>query len=237
MELRQTPLSSTSLRAEPYRIFFPLAVVIGASGVAPWLLLGAGATARYLGLFHAITQMQSFMLALAAGFLLTAIPKRTRSAPATWIEIAAIAVLLPATAAAAFVDRFALAQIAYAGALMMLAQFAVRRLAGGLAGRRPPASFALVPVGIAAGLTVAAHVTLGHGGFAIDQEGRPNAVAAIGLLFLTAAGPRAVAGLVPVAYFAWLGVAAACWLVGAAVWAAYLLPKMWSVPATGERIP
>ncbi|MFT3764118.1 MAG: NnrS family protein [Minicystis sp.] len=395
MEPRESPLLSASIRAEPYRVFFPLAVALGAAGVAPWLLLGAGATSRYLGVFHALTQMESFMLALAAGFLLTAVPKRTRSAPASGIEIAALALLLPAIPAAAFLDHYAAAQIAYIGALLVLAQFAVRRLAGGLAGRRPPASFALVPVGILAGitgaamslattipgapawlgagrafvlegvflclvlgvgafffglalrgeaapdvpsstrgratmaahalagvailagllveqlgaprvglllraavvlavfgaagafrypsrpglnrrlvwlaglavpaglvtaaifpehriaamhllyvggfglmgLTVAAHVALGHGGFTADQEGRPGAVVAFGVLFLAAAVLRASAGLVPAAYLAWLGAAAAFWLAGACVWAAYLIPKMWIVRASEEHAP
>lgn len=377
------------LRAEPYRIFFPLAVALGAAGVTPWLLLGTGVTARWLGVFHAVTQMQGFMLAFAAGFLLTALPKRTSSAPAAWIEIAALALLVPAIPVAAFFSLQAVAQLAYAAALVVLAQFALRRLLGSGAARRPPASFALVPIGILAGiagasmlvaatfagapawlftlgrafvfegvflclvlgvgsfffalalhgkaapdvpksprgraimaahalagvailgglavesagftragvlirtavvgaifasagafrpparpglnrrliwitglavpaglvtaalfpeqriaamhllyiggfglmgLTVAAHVALGHGGFDADQAGKPLPVAVFGALFLAAAGLRALAGVVPAAYFTWLAVAAALWLSGAAVWAAYLFPKMWAFP-------
>jgi len=390
MDAQPSP-ALTALRSEPYRIFFPLAIALGAAGVAPWLLLGAGATQRYLGSFHAVTQMQAFMPAFAAGFLLTAIPKRTQTAEASWIEIGALALLLPAVSVAALLDRAALAEAAYAAALVVLAQFALRRVAGRRAGRRAPASFALVPVGLAAGvggaallaagsaplaslgralvlegvflclvlgvgvfffglalhgraapdvpatprgralvaahalagvavigalvleqigfarlglalraalviaifaasgalrppsrpglnrrlvwiaglavptglaaaaifpgqrvaamhlfyvsglglmgLTVAAHVALGHGGLTAAQDGRPAAVAAFGALILAAALIRALAALAPAAYFAWLAVAAALWLTGAAVWAVYLVPKMWALPAADGPRP
>ena len=145
-------ISGERLREEPYRIFFPLALALGAAGVAPWLLFGAGLTSRWLASFHALTQMQAFMLAFAAGFLLTAVPKRTRSAPASWIEIALVALLLPGVAAAAFLDQLVASQAAYAAALVVIAQFAVRRFFGRASGRRPPASFAAAPVGLAAGV-------------------------------------------------------------------------------------
>jgi uncharacterized protein involved in response to NO len=384
------PTASALLREEPFRLFFPLAIVLGAAGVLPWLLLGTGLTAQYLGVFHAYTQTESFLLALAAGFLLSAVPKRTRSAPAAWVEIVALALLVPAVPVAAFFHRIVLAEIAYAAALVVLAQFALRRLAGGLAGRRPPASFALVPVGILAGLggaalivqstldgapgelalgralvlegvflclvmgvgpfffglalhgvgapdapssrsgravmaahalaglvvlvslaieiagyarvglilragmvagtfglagayrfpsrpgwnrrllwiaglavptglaaaalfpghrvalmhllyvggfglmglTVAAHVALGHGNHDAAQAGRPPAVVAFGALFLVAAVLRAVAGLFPTIYLGWLALAAGVWLAGALTWAAYLVPEMWTRPLT-----
>lgn len=381
--------SVEALRAEPFRLFFPLAFLLGAAGVVHWVMFTSGAMERYLGVFHAVTQMQSFMLAFAAGFLLTAIPKRTRSAPATLVEIGALAALIPAVSLATLYDRLAVAELAYAAALVVLAQFAIRRFLSRTSGRRPPASFAAVPVGFAAGLAgaglivaatrgapgfalslgralalegmfecvvvgigsfffalalrgdppgdttaskrdrlamavyalaalailgglvlqdlgfvragllvralvigvafarsgvfrrpvkrglnrrllrlaalaipaglvaaalvpehriaamhvafvggfgllafaVAAHVTLGHSGFTAQQDGRPWPVAAFGILFVAAAAMRATAPALPDAYFRWLGAAAVVWLLGAAVWALYLLPKMWAEPA------
>lgn len=139
------------LRNEPFRIFFPLAFLLGAAGVSHWVLLSAGVLGRYLALFHAVTQMQAFMLAFASGFLLTAIPKRTRSAPASWAEIGALVVLLPTVSLATLFGAIAVGQLSYAGALLVLAQFAVRRFANRAAGRRPPTSFVLVPLGLLAG--------------------------------------------------------------------------------------
>jgi uncharacterized protein involved in response to NO len=381
------------LRIEPFRVFFPLAFLLGAAGVAHWVLLSTGALDRYLAFFHAITQMEAFMLAFASGFLLTAIPKRTRSAPASWVEIGAIALLLPTVSVAALMGAIAAGQLAYAAVLVVLAQFAVRRFASRAAGRRPPPSFVLVPVGLLAGFagaillilseaapvaawvyplgralvlegvflclalgvgpfflsvalhgetssdisrdtltsivgyatagaalllslglhaggfvraglilragvvavvllltgawrrpsrpgrnrqlmwaaiwmlpagltiaaifpehrvaamhvtfiggfgtlafSVAAHVTLGHGGYNEDQAGRPRAVAWFGALFAAAMMVRFVGTVVSTKYFETLAVAATIWLAAACVWAFYLLPKMWRAPLPTEAM-
>ena len=379
------------LRSEPFRIFFPLAFLLGVAGVAHWVLLSAGALGRYLAAFHAVTQMQSFMLAFASGFLLTAIPKRTRSAPASWIEIGVLLTLLPAVSLAALLGATAVSQLSYAAALLVLAQFAGRRFAARASGRRPPTSFVLVPLGLAAGLAgavmllgsdgapgadwvyafgralvlegvflclalgigpfflavalhgdapsdisrrtaasivgyatagaiilvalalqaggsvraglllrgsiaalvlaaggawrlpsrpgrnrwllwlatwmipvglmsaalfpehrvaamhvtyiggfgllafaVATHVTLGHGGYSKDQAGRPRAVVWFGALFAAAMLIRSAGTVLSSKYFELLGAAAAMWLLGAIIWASYLLPKMWRAPLGDE---
>lgn len=372
------------LRTEPFRLFFPLALVIGVAGISHWLLLSTGAIGSYHGFFHAVTQMQAFLLAFAAGFLLTAIPKRTQSAPASWLEIGALAVLLPAISISTFFEMTVAGQLGYILTLALLAQFAIRRFLARSSGRRPPASFILVPLGFAAGFSgailhsialhadvssttrglgralvfqgvflcltlgigafflplalrgeaaadldrasrrsiagyalgglavlgglaleeagyyrigplvrglaaaailigsgayrlpaqpganrflvwasawavplgmfaiavqpdhrlaalhisfiggfgllafaVAAHVTLGHGGFYEQQRGWPIAVIGYGLLFGLAAFARALATTTSIYYLNWLGIAAALWLAGAVVWGAFLLPKLW----------
>lgn len=372
------------LRTEPFRIFFPLALVIGVAGISHWLLLSTGAIGSYYGFFHAVTQMQAFLLAFAAGFLLTAIPKRTQSAPASPIEIGALAVLLPAISILTFLELTVSGQLAYFLTLALLTQFAVRRFLSRSSGRRPPASFVLVPLGFAAGFSgsilhsialhadvssatrglgralvfqglflcltlgigafflplalrgeaaadldkasrksilgyllgglvmlgglaleeagfyrigplirgvaavailigsgayrlpaqpganrflvwtsawavplgmlgiaampehrlaalhisfiggfgllafaVAAHVTLGHGGFYEKQRGWPIAVIGYGVLFGLAVVARALATTTSIYYLNWVGVAAALWLAGALVWGAFLLPKLW----------
>lgn len=139
-------------RTEPFRLFFPLAFTLGAAGVSHWVLLSVGAIQRYLAVFHAVTQMQAFMLSFASGFLLTAIPKRTRTPPASWIEIGALVVLLPTVSLATLFGATTLAQLSYGGAIMTLAHFAIRRFAKRAAGRRPPTSFVLVPLGLLTGL-------------------------------------------------------------------------------------
>jgi uncharacterized protein involved in response to NO len=154
-------LTTASLRAEPFRLFFPLALVLGVTGVAHWVLYTTGAIGSYLARFHAVTQTQAFLVAFAAGFLLTALPKRTRTPPASWIEIGALLALLPVVSLATLFDAPVLGQIAHAAALLVLAQFAIRRFAGRAAGRRPPASFAMVPIGLLAGLAGAALTSAG----------------------------------------------------------------------------
>jgi uncharacterized protein involved in response to NO len=152
---------SVSYRAEPFRLFFPLALVLGAAGVAHWVLYTTGAIGSYLGRFHATTQTQAFLVAFAAGFLLTALPKRTRTEPASWLEIGALLALLPIVSLATLLDAQVIGQIAYAAALLVIAQFAIRRFVARAAGRRPPASFALVPIGLVAGLVGAALTSAG----------------------------------------------------------------------------
>ncbi|HVY49819.1 MAG TPA: NnrS family protein [Minicystis sp.] len=156
---------------EPFRVFFPLAFVLGAAGVSHWIAFAFGKLDRSLGLFHAITMTEAFLPAFAAGFLMTAIPKRTRSAPAGAVTIGALAVLLPLVSIRAFAGAFAFAELAYVAALVVLAAFAVRRFAGRAAGRRPPASFGLVPAGLVAGIAGASLIawsSFGGSSFAYD---------------------------------------------------------------------
>lgn len=386
------PLSKIDVRGEPFRLFFPIAVALGAGGVAHWVLWGTGLSARYLGGFHAVTQAQAFLLAFAAGFLMTAVPKRTQTAQASWAEIGLLAALIPGVSFAELFDAPALAQGLFATSLVVIAQFAVRRFIGRAAGRRPPASFVMVPVGFVAGLvgaclriasllgvgpswmgslgrtlalegvfsclvlgvgafffalalrgqplsdlgknegdlrralgygaagltmiaglamqdmgyvrtglfvraavatlvlvaskavvlptkpgwnrklmwlsgvafptglllagvfpddrvacmhvafvggfgllafSVGAHVTLSHGGYESPRDGRPWQAAVFGVLFVTAMLMRATATHAPEIYLGWIAAAAGIWLLGALVWAVFLVPKMWSPPIGG----
>jgi uncharacterized protein involved in response to NO len=102
-----------------------------------------------------VTQCQAFLMAFAAGFLLTAIPKRTGTPPASVFEIALLAVLLPAIVVGALLGRIALAEAAYAAVLLTIAQFVLRRFFASGARRRPPASFLLVPLALFMGLAAA----------------------------------------------------------------------------------
>src|SRR5207247_2424421 len=122
-----------------------------------WLLYATGATATYSCQMHGLVQMQGFMMAFAFGFLWTAIPRRTGTEPASMGEIALAASGLGLTTAAAVVERWALAEIAYGALIALLLLFALRRFVAGEAPRRPPAgsssraSFSSTPAGPARG--------------------------------------------------------------------------------------
>lgn len=139
-------------RAEPFRVFFPLAVVLGWAGIGHWLLYALGVTLTYSCTAHGIVQTQSFMLAFAVGFLLTAIPRRTASAAPSHVEIATAFALLAITAAAALVEQDLIAHAAYACVFALVLRFAVQRFRAGTRRRRPPAGFVLVPVAVGSGL-------------------------------------------------------------------------------------
>jgi uncharacterized protein involved in response to NO len=155
----QAGTSSPRWRSEPFRIFFPLGVVLAWIGIGHWLLYATGATATYSCTFHGLVQMQAFMMAFAVGFLLTALPRRTQTAPVAPLEALLSAAALVVTTAAAMTEHWVVAEIAYVGLLGVLLQFAGRRFLARTAGRRPPAAFVLVPFAALHGLIGAGLVT------------------------------------------------------------------------------
>ena len=66
--------------AEPFRIFFPLATLLGISGVSLWPLFFSGLHPFYPGPMHARLMIEGFLAGFVLGFLGTALP-RLLSAP------------------------------------------------------------------------------------------------------------------------------------------------------------
>jgi uncharacterized protein involved in response to NO len=147
------PTGAPLWRREPYRVLFPLGVALAWVGVGKWFLLAAAGVGTFASAGHAITQVQGFLMCFAAGFLLTAIPRRTGSAPAS-AGLVAIAALAPTiTTIAANLGAFAASQTAWLVLVVALIGFAVRRLrGGGGARRRPPNAFVWIPVSFLLGL-------------------------------------------------------------------------------------
>lgn len=139
-------------RREPYRVFFPLGLLLAWLGVLHWLLHGVGWLADYRPVFHSITQIQGFAMSFALGFLLTAIPRRTGTAPpATWQIVLAVAATL-ATVVSAWFEAFGLSILFWYAVVFTLIVFAVRRFRGAGATRRPPNSFVWIPLSLAIGI-------------------------------------------------------------------------------------
>ncbi len=139
-------------RTEPFRLFFVLGVLLSWIGVGHWLLYSLGITETYSCELHGLIQMQGFLMAFAVGFLLTAIPRRTQSAPPTSLEMAVIACGLVATTLGSLAESWDTAQIGYVIVFVILIRFAVSRFFSSNAGRRPPAAFVLIPIAIVHGL-------------------------------------------------------------------------------------
>jgi uncharacterized protein involved in response to NO len=167
-------------RGEPFRIFFPLGVLLAWVGIGHWLLYATGLTGTYSCEFHGLVQTQAFLMAFAVGFLLTALPRRTQTSPPSKLEIGALAAMLIIITGAALAERWALTEISYGLLIVLLLQFALRRFLKRDAGRRPPAAFVLIPLGVlhgigGAALMVAAtspHVrpwTMGFGRLLVEQ--------------------------------------------------------------------
>jgi uncharacterized protein involved in response to NO len=128
-------------------------------GVGHWISYATGITTSYSCETHGFIQMQSFLMAFAVGFLLTAVPRRTRTPPPSAWEVVVFVAVLIATTVAAWLEHWAAAQISYGLTFLFLLQFALRRFLASEA-RRPPAAFVLIPLGILHGMIGAACIAL-----------------------------------------------------------------------------
>lgn len=155
-------------RREPFRLFFPLGAVLGWAGIGHWVAYAAGLTSTYSCLAHGVAQIQGFLLAFALGFLLTALPRRTDGAPAPAAGIVLAMLALATTTVAALREEWWIAEGTSIALVAGLVAFAVRRFAAG--GRRPPAAFVLLPMGLAC--NVAGAALLGWGAAAAIEPGR-----------------------------------------------------------------
>jgi uncharacterized protein involved in response to NO len=165
---RQSGAVHPLLRREPYRLLFPLGVALSWAGVLPWLLFALGIIDAWVPVFHAMAQVEGFLACIAAGFLLTMIPRRTATAPATAWEIAALASAPVGAAALAWFERWAISQVFWLVFLTVLTQFALRRFRARTAAQRVPASFVLVILALLFG---AAGAVLAGVGAAREDEG------------------------------------------------------------------
>lgn len=154
------PPPTASLRRDPWRLFFPLGLLLAWVGVLHWLLYALGAIAEYRAVFHATAQIQGFMTCIAAGFLFTFVPRRTGTAPPGAWEMAAAAAGSMSATAAAWWSAFALAQALWIAGALALAVFVARRLLSPGAPERVPGVFVWVPLALLAGVASAALVAV-----------------------------------------------------------------------------
>jgi uncharacterized protein involved in response to NO len=145
---------------DPWRVFFPMGVVLAWSGVVHWLLFATGATDRYLSVFHATVQIQGFMTSIAVGFLYTFVPRRTGTAPPSRVEMVAGVAAPIAVTIAAWQERWAIAQALWAAGAVIVTAFVVRRLRSPGGAGRVPGVFVWVPLALLSGIAGAALVAV-----------------------------------------------------------------------------
>jgi uncharacterized protein involved in response to NO len=137
------------MKSEPYRVFFPLGIALGLTGVAIWPLYYFGVTAGYSGRAHALAQTDGFLYAFIAGFLLTAIPRFTGTDHPSRAAQYVLAATLIVSVAASELQAFALGTAAFVAAhaqvLSMIARRFLRRR------QNPPSTFVLVGLALIAG--------------------------------------------------------------------------------------
>ena len=79
--------------AEPFRILFPLATLLGISGVSLWPLFFSGLHKFYPGPMHARLMIESFLAGFVIGFLGTALPRLLSAPPLRRAEMWTLIVL------------------------------------------------------------------------------------------------------------------------------------------------
>lgn len=202
--------SAPTWRAEPYRVFFPLAVLLGWAGIGHWAALATGVTEEYRSIFHALAMIQGFGTCLAIGFLFTFIPRRTGAPAPTTFEMA-VAIILPvAVVAFAWREQWMESQTAWIALIALVASFIARRLAAALHVTFI-GGFALL------GLAVSIHVFLSHAGVVAERRGALSAL--VGLVALAILG-RLMMDLDRAHFFVWMGLAAGAFLAATGAWAA-----------------
>jgi uncharacterized protein involved in response to NO len=140
------------LRSEPYRLFFPLGVLLSWAGVGHWLLHGLGVLEDYRSIFHAMTQIQGFLISFAVGFLFTMIPRRTGTESPSTPELAIGAVAPIGTTIAAWLGQWAVAQLFWLVLAVTIVRFVAVRFRSQTAKRKPPNGFVWIPIAFLFGI-------------------------------------------------------------------------------------
>lgn len=155
-----------SIRREPYRVFFPLAIAIAFVGVGHWLAYAHGWSSGYSGLAHAQIQAGGYVGCFVLGFLMTALPRHSSAAPASLAELAfAIAAVL-AQVIALSIGAWTAAMSAQLAIFAFIAGFAGRRFSKARAPVAPPVEFVWLPLGVLIGTSGCVLTILGILGFA-----------------------------------------------------------------------
>lgn len=146
-----SPESPPLWRREPYRLLFPLGVVLGQVGVLHWLLYAVGASTTWRSFFHAITLVQGFMLCFALGFLYTFIPRRTGTQGPSAAQLGVSLVLPVLVTASAWAEAWRMSQLCFLVQLAVLLSFVVPRILTPGPGRTVPEGMVWVPLAVAMG--------------------------------------------------------------------------------------
>ncbi|MFN0149983.1 MAG: NnrS family protein [bacterium] len=140
-----------SLRGEPYRLFFPLAIVIAFVGVGHWLAYAHGWSSTYSGLAHSQLQAGGYVGCFVLGFLMTALPRNAAAPPASFAEVGIALAATIAQVIALSMGAWIPAIGAQLAIFVFIAYFAARRFRKARASAAPPVEFVWLPLGIAIG--------------------------------------------------------------------------------------
>jgi uncharacterized protein involved in response to NO len=143
---------------EPFRIFFPVGVLLGVVGVSLWVLFYLGAGIPYPNVAHARLMIEGFMASFIFGFLATAGPRITSAPHFSLSEVATIFTLDLLAAGAHTSGAHRLGDICFAICLLFFTCALTKRFRQ----RKdsPPPNFVLVALGLVSGIAGATLVAL-----------------------------------------------------------------------------
>ena len=130
----------------PYQWFFLPGILFGILGVSLWVIFVLGKINFYPAIIHSEIMMNGFVLTVAVGFLMTAIPRFTNTPSASFLEK-----LLPALAIAGlFLFSLAETRLPYHFIVIVIDLLMIRFMLVRVRQCKltPPASFILVAFGL-----------------------------------------------------------------------------------------
>lgn len=140
--------------SEPYRIFFPLALLAGVVGVMLWPLFYWGKLAYYPLFSHARLMIEGFVGGFAIGFLTTALPKMLSAKPLRIWQVLVILCLYLSFCITHLLGHMRTGDGLFALTMLLTVFWMVIRLIKG--GSVPPPGMALTAMGLGCGILGAA---------------------------------------------------------------------------------
>jgi uncharacterized protein involved in response to NO len=136
--------------AEPFRIFFPLATLLGISGVSLWPLFFSGLHQFYPGQMHARLMIEGFLAGFVLGFLGTALPRLLSAPPLRRGELWTLLPLYLLTAGLHIGQQPRTGDLAFIALMLCFGACMVARVRH--RAELPPPGFVLVAFGFLSGL-------------------------------------------------------------------------------------
>lgn len=151
------------IQNEPYRLFFPLGILLALGGVGHWLSYALGWMHHYSSFLHANIQVQLYLPCFIGGFLMTAIPRFSGTWSARSWELAVSLALLAGITGALFFGQWILSESLYALWLLFLVRFIVVRFLKRQV-QYPPVEFIWIPSAVFLGLAGAVMMIMAQTG-------------------------------------------------------------------------
>ncbi len=136
--------------AEPFRIFFPLATLLGISGVSLWPLFFSGLHQFYPGPMHARLMIEGFLAGFVIGFLGTALPRLLSAPPLRRVELWTLVALHTLAAGLHIGQQPRAGDIAFIALMLCFGACMIARVRH--RAELPPPGFVLVAFGFFSGL-------------------------------------------------------------------------------------